>query len=124
MLRTLLIWSATGAAALLWAAGLRLFLAAEMKASWKLIWSGFLVAVGIGIGFALSLPDLAIKFLWVIAILPILALVDVLVLRQSRGFVYWFRACAFEVVTVFGTAALSRVVLDFLGRAPAVGRLG
>lgn len=84
----------------------------------KLTWSALLIIVGIAAGFTLSLPDLVTKFLWVIAILPILAAVDVLVVRGARGFTYWFRACAFEVVTVFGSAALSRAVFDLIGLVP------
>lgn len=121
MLRALLIWSAIAAAAILWAAGLRLFLAAEMTVRWKLIWSGFLLVVGIALGFALSLHDLATKFLWVLAILPILAAADVVMLHAKRGLTYWIRACGFEVVTVFGAAAMARLALDLVGVAPLVG---
>jgi hypothetical protein len=122
MLRGLFIWSAIAAVALFWVAGLRLFLAAEMSVRWKLTWSSLLVLVGIAVGYTLSLADLGTKFLWLLAILPILAAVDVLVLRAKRGFTYWIRACGFEVVTVFATAAISRVVWDHLGVAPLVGR--
>jgi hypothetical protein len=92
-----------------------------MTVRWKLIWSAFLVVVGIALGFTLSLSDLGTKFLWLLAILPILAAVDVLALRGRRRFTYWIRACGFEVVTVFGTAAICRAVLNQIGVAPLVG---
>lgn len=122
MLRFALLASLLVAAALLWAAGLRLFLAAGMTTRRKLLWSAFLVAAGIAIGFVLPLREVAIKFLWVLAILPILAAIDVFLLRSSRGLAYWIRACGFEVVTVFAVAAGARWILDRVGVGPIVER--
>ncbi len=101
------------AAAALWAAGLWLFLRAGMPARRKFAWICVLVVVGVFAGIVLPLHDLWTKFLWVMAIVPVVAAADVLLLR-ARGITYWIRACGFEVVTTFAVAAASRYLLGLL----------
>jgi hypothetical protein len=48
----------------------------------------------------------------VLVLLPILGIADVLLLRARRGWLFWIRACVFEVGTVFGAEGLTRVVCD------------
>jgi hypothetical protein len=105
------------AAAVLWFAGLRLFLQSGLSRSRKVGWAGFLLLVGIGIGVVLPLSQLWNKFFLLILILPALGLLDVWLLRSGRGLSFWIRACGFEVCTVFGTAAVMRFFLDLAGVA-------
>jgi hypothetical protein len=42
--------------------------------------------------------------------LPVIAVIDVKLARSNRSFRFWFRACAFEVCTLFGSAAITRAV--------------
>ena len=53
-------------------------------------------------------------------ILPVIGLADALLLRSRRGFLFWIRACAFEICTVFGVAATARLLLDMTGVAALV----
>ncbi len=101
-------------AAALWSAGLWLFVRAGMPTRRKLTWIGVLVVVGVFAGVVLPLYQLWTKFLWVMAIVPVVAAADVLLLRAARGVTYWVRACGFEVVTTFAVAAATRYVLGFL----------
>jgi hypothetical protein len=108
----------------LWFAGLRLFVRAELSRRRKFTWSVFLLLVGVGLGLVLPLTQLWSKFLLVLAILPVLALADVWLLRSGHGFSFWMRACGFEVCTVFAAAGAARALLDIARIAPFVGRAG
>jgi hypothetical protein len=107
-------------AGVLWFAGLRLFLQSDLSRTRKMGWTAFLVLVGIGIGVVLPLSQVWSKFFLLILILPVLALVDVLLLKSGRGLSFWTRACGFEVCTVFGAAAAARFFLDLAGAAALV----
>jgi hypothetical protein len=107
-------------AGVLWFAGLRLFLQSELPRTRKVGWTAVLIVGGIGIGVVLPLGQLWNKFLVLILILPVLGLVDVLLLKFGRGLSFWIRACGFEVCTVFGTAAVARVLLDLVRAAVLV----
>jgi hypothetical protein len=109
--------------AALWGAGLWLFVRADMTKRWKVAWSGFLVLIGVCVGVVLPLHDVWNRFLWVMAVLPLIAAADVLLFRATRGLTYWIRACGFEVVTVFAVATAARYALDFVGVRAVVERL-
>jgi hypothetical protein len=100
-----------GAVPVLWASGIILFVRSEMPRAKKIGWALFLVAVGVAVGSLLPLPAIRNRLLLVLAILPVLAVIDVELSRSNRSFWFWFRACAFEVCTVFGSAAITRAVL-------------
>jgi hypothetical protein len=100
-----------GAGIILWASGLLLFASSRLSPAKKIAWSGFLVVVGAVIGFLLPLVAIRNRFLLLVAVLPILAFADVRIARSNRNFSFWFRACAFEVCTVFGSAAITRALL-------------
>jgi hypothetical protein len=100
-----------GLGLLLWASGVVLFLRSKQSPAKKAVWAAFLVAVGAAIGYLLPLVVIRNRFLLLLAVLPIVALVDVRLSRSNRSFWFWFRACAFEVCTVFGSAAITRAVL-------------
>ena len=106
------------AAGALWFAGLRLFLRSDLSRSRKVAWSLFLIMVGLGTGLLLPLGPIRDKFLIVMAILPVLAAADTLLLRSRRGLLFWVRACGFEVCTVFGVAAGTRFLFHLLGYGP------
>lgn len=101
-------------AAVLWVAGLRLFLSSGLSLGHRLIWSAVLVVTGAAIGALLSQDGISIRFIIALALVPLLGLADVLVLRSKRAWSFWLRACGFEVCTVFGIAALVRKSLDVL----------
>ncbi len=107
-------------AGVLWVAGLRLFLLSDLPRRKKVGWSGVLVIAGAVIGVLLSSSQLWSKFVVLVLILPLLALLDVCLLRMRRGLMFWIRACGFEVCTVFGAAAGTRCLLNLLGVAPAL----
>ena len=107
-------------AAVVWFAGLRLFVQSNLSHSRKLGWTSFLVVVGIAIGLVLPISQVWSKFVLLIVILPVLGLADVLLLRSGRGLSFWIRACGFEVGTVFGVAAAARLLLDMTGAAALV----
>ena len=107
-------------AAVLWLSGLRLFAQSGLSPARKVGWATFLVVVGIGIGIVLPLRQVWIKFSLLVVILPVLAVVDVLLLRSRRGLSFWIRACGFEVCTVFGVAAAVRLLLDMVDTAALV----
>jgi hypothetical protein len=94
------------AAAVLWVAGLRLFLSSGLSVRHRLIWSAVLVVAGAAIGALLSQDGISTRFL--------IALAIVLVLRSKRPWSFWLRACGFEICTVFGVAALVRKSVDVL----------
>ncbi|MBI1747442.1 MAG: hypothetical protein HYR55_12740 [Acidobacteria bacterium] len=102
-------------AGIVWFVGLRLFLQSDLSRRRKVIWTAFLVLVGIGIGVVLPLSQVWRKFCLMIVILPVLGLADVWLLRSRRGLFFWIRACGFEVCTVFGAAATVRFALDITG---------
>lgn len=100
-----------GVGPVLWATGVFLFVKSELSPAKKALWAAFLVAVGVAIGTLLPLVAIRNRFLLLLAVLPIVALVDVRLARSNRNFWFWFRACAFEVCTVFGSAAITRALL-------------
>jgi hypothetical protein len=100
-----------GVGPILWASGILLFVTSSLPPAKKVAWAAFLVAVGAAIGFFLPLVSIRNRFLLLIASLPILALIDVRLARSNRNFRFWFRACAFEICTVFGSAAITRAVM-------------
>jgi hypothetical protein len=100
-----------GAGIILWASGLVLFARSNLSPAKKVAWTLLLVAVGAAIGALLPLDAIRSRFLVLIAALPLLAFVDVRIARSNRNFSFWFRACAFEVCTVFGSAAITRALL-------------
>lgn len=108
----------------LWVAGLRLFIRSELSRHRKLTWSAFLLLVGVGAGVVLPLSELRSKFLLVLAMLPLLAVVDAWLVRSGHGLSFWIRACGFEVCSVFGAAAVARYVFDIAGIPPFLARGG
>ena len=110
-------------ASVLWFAGLRLFLHSDLSRARKVVWTAFLVLVGIGIGVVLPLNRIWSQFLLLIMILPGLGLADVLLFRSGRGLSFWIRACGFEVCTVFAVAAAARFLLDLAGAAALVSAI-
>jgi hypothetical protein len=100
-----------GAGLLLWASGVFLFARSNLSPAKKVGWTTFLVAAGVAIGFFLPLVSIRNRFVLLIAALPILALIDVRLARSNRSYQFWFRACAFEICTVFGSAAVTRAVI-------------
>lgn len=107
-------WLFWGVGPLLWASGIWLFVHSPLSRARKIGWAALLVAIGLGIGALLSLPQIRDRFLILLVALPVLALVDVWLARSNRSFAFWVRACAFEICTVFGCAALARLALDQL----------
>lgn len=97
---------------ILWASGILVFVSSRLSPAKKIGWTSFLVAAGAAIGLFLPLVSIRNRFLLLMAVLPILALVDVRLARSNRTFGFWFRACAFEVGTVFGSAAITRVLMN------------
>ena len=95
----------------LWVSGVWLFVHSGLRPSRKAFWSLFLVAVGVAIGLLLPLVAIRNRFLVLLLLLPILALIDIKLARSNRTFLFWVRACSFEVCTVFACAALTRFVL-------------
>jgi len=63
----------------------------------------------------LPLSELWSKFLLVLALLPLLAVVDAWLLRSEHGLSFWIRACGFEACSVFGAAAVARWVFNIAG---------
>lgn len=102
------------AGALLWVAGLSLFVRADLTTRWKLGWVAFLVVVGIAVAVVLPLHEVRAKYVFLLAVIPLLAVADVYLFRSRRTLSYWVRACGFEGGTVFGVAALSRYAFDAL----------
>src|SRR5512132_2958214 len=97
---------------LLWVSGFRLFSRSGLPAGKKIQWCLLLVLVGFAVGVLLPLPGIRDRFALLLAALPVLALIDIQFARSNRTLLFWFRACAFEVCTVFGVAALTRFLLD------------
>ena len=91
--------------------GVWLFAHSGLIARKKAIWGLFLVGVGVAVGLLLPLTAIRNRFLVLLALLPVLALIDLKLVRSSRNFLFWVRACCFEVCTVFACAALTRMAL-------------
>jgi hypothetical protein len=119
---TLVALIALPVAAALWLAGLVLFLRAELSTRYKINWTTVLVLVGAVAAAALPLSQIWDKFLIALGILPLLAVADVALFRSNRTFLFWLRACGFEVGTIFLVALGLRVLLDAVGTAPLVPR--
>jgi hypothetical protein len=100
-----------GVGPVLWVSGILLFVKSDLSPAKKVAWAVLLVAAGAAIGSFLPLSSIRNRFLLLLAVLPVLAVVDVRLARSNRDFWFWFRACAFEVCTVFGSAAITRAVL-------------
>ncbi len=106
------------ALAVLWAAGLRLFLRSALTARRKIVWIGILLAIGVAVGLTLPRDAILHRFMIVLLALPLLAAIDLIVLRSKRTFSFWMQACGFEVCTVFATASAARSMFDLAGIAP------
>lgn len=104
--------------ALLWALGLRLFLRTELSTHRKIVWTAFLIAVGLAIGALLPAPSIGRKFILLLVALPVVAALDLAFFKPRRTLSFWLRACGYEVCTVFGVAWLARALLDRLAIAP------
>jgi hypothetical protein len=100
------------AGSVLWASGIFLFVKSELSPAKKIVWSLFLVAIGAAVGMLLPLVAIRNRFLLLLAVLPVLAIIDVKLARSKRSFWFWFRACSFEICTVFGSAAITRLVAE------------
>lgn len=107
-----------GLGPVLWASGLWLFLVSSLSRSRKTAWAVFLVSLGVAIGYVLPLPSIRNRFLLLLVVLPLLAIVDVKLAKSNRRFSFWLRACSFEICTVFGSAALTRIAVERIGGAP------
>jgi len=108
----------------LWLAGLRLFLRSEFSVRRKLGWSAFLLLVGSGVGLVLPLAQLWRDYLLLLALAPVLAVADRVLLGSRHGWSFWVRACGFEVCTVFATAGAARWLFDLAGIRPFLERAG
>jgi hypothetical protein len=95
----------------LWATGVWLFAHSGLTRRKKVLWALFLISVGVAVGFLLPLAAIRNRFLILFALLPVLALIDVKLAQSNRTFLFWLRACSFEVCTVFTSAALTRLGL-------------
>lgn len=109
------------AGAILWLAGLRLFIGARLSRRRKLVWTTCLLVTGGLIGVLLSGPQVWEKFLILLALLPVLGVIDIVLLRSRRGLSFWIRACGFELGTVFGMAGVARILCDAAGIAAVLG---
>jgi hypothetical protein len=107
-----------GLGPVLWVSGVRLFVRSSLSRRWKTVWVLFLVFVGIGIGYALPLPGIRNRFLALLVALPLLAIIDSRLAKSNRRLSFWFRACSFEICTVFGIAAVARLTIDRVGGSP------
>lgn len=101
-----------GIGPLLWASGLILFLRSPSSLRRKVIWTLVLVTMGVVVGWLLPASAIREKFAIVIVLLPLLALADVTLMSSHRGFMFWLRACGFEICTVFAVAAWCRFVIN------------
>ncbi len=97
---------------LLWASGVWLFAHSALAARRRAFWAAFLAAVGVAVGLLLPLDAIRNRFLVLLALLPLLAFADLKLARSNRTFLFWLRACSFEVCTVFACATLTRLALS------------
>jgi hypothetical protein len=103
-----------GPVPVLWGSGLWLFLRSSLSRPRKAAWAVFLITLGVATGYLLPLPSIRNRFLVLLVALPLLAIVDVKLAKSNRRFSFWFRACAFEMCTVFGIAALTRITIEYV----------
>ena len=96
---------------LLWTSGVWLFMRSGLTALKKALWALFLVGVGVTVGLLLPLAAIRNRFLVLLALLPVLAFIDLTLARSNRTFRFWLRACSFEICTVFACATLTRLAL-------------
>jgi hypothetical protein len=95
----------------LWASVLWPFVHSGPGRRTKAVWSLFLVALGFAIGLLFPLSGIRHRALVLLALLPALAFIDIKLAGSRRTFLFWLRAYAFEVCTVFACSALTRLVL-------------
>ena len=95
----------------LWVSGVWLFARSGLTRRRKILWALFLLGVGAAVGWFLPLASIRNRFLVLLALLPALALVDIKLAKSNRTFLFWLRACSFEICTVFASAALTRLAL-------------
>jgi hypothetical protein len=105
LLKSLPFW---GIGPILWTSGLWLFMKSALSPVKKVVWALVLIAIGAMVGSLLTMSMIRDRFLLLLLALPVPALVDITLGRSKRSFLFWFRACAFEICTVFGTAAMVR----------------
>ncbi len=98
-----------GLGPVLWASSLWLFLLSSLSSLRKTAWAVFLVSLGIAVGYVLPLPSIRNRFLVLLSAL--LAIIDVKLAKSNRRVSFWLRACSFEICTVFGSAALTRITV-------------
>jgi hypothetical protein len=96
---------------LLWASGVSVFVHATLTRRRKILWTLLLAGVGVAIGVVLPLAAIRDRFFLLLLLLPVLAVIDIKIAKSNRSFLFWFRACSFEVSTVFLAAAVTRGVL-------------
>lgn len=101
---------------LLWVSGIRLFVKSSLSHTKKIGWTLTLLILGVAIGFLLPLAAIRNRFLLLVAVLPLLAALDRKLARANRAFSFWFRACAFEICTVFASAAVTRFIFALVTR--------
>src|SRR6266508_719021 len=100
-----------GLGPVLWASSLWLFLLSSLSSLRKTAWAVFLVSLGIAVGYVLPLPSIRNRFLVLLSALPLLAIIDVKLAKSNRRVSFWLRACSFEICTVVGSAALTRITV-------------
>lgn len=110
------------AAGVLWLVGLRLFLGTTLSGRRKMTWTACLLGTGGAIGVLLTGPQVWQRFLILFLLVPVLGVIDIALLRARRGLSFWIRACGFEVGTVFGMAAGTRLLCDAVGFVAVLGR--
>jgi hypothetical protein len=101
-----------GLVSLLWFSGAWLFARSGLARRRKVAWTFFLLGIGAVVGLLLPLDGIRDRFLIVLALVPVLALIDIRLAKSNRTFSFWLRACSFEVCTVFAFAALTRFALN------------
>ncbi len=100
-----------GAVSILWVSGAWLFARSALALRTKILWTLSLIAAGVIVGVLLPLHAIGIRFVILLAVMPLLAVADIKLARSNRTFSFWLRACSFEICTVFAVAALTRFAL-------------